>query len=97
LAVVVVVANGNLCGGQGGGCFDVTLLFLILAIFITFVLTEVLQVFLLGRGGRDVGAGLAGDPDDQEAEGEDQPKTNPNHKVQPKALWVLYRTEKDNW
>lgn len=67
-------------------CVVPVLIFVFVALLV--LLDDVLQVLFLRRGGGDLGPRLAGDADDQEAQGQHQAETHPEHEVKAEALWV---------
>ena len=86
-----VVADGDFrAWQQHGRLYVVPIVVVVVVLALLVLLADVLQVFLLGRGGGDVGAWLAGDADDQEAERQHQAETHPKHEVKAKALRVCW-------
>ena len=89
-----VVADRDFRAGQQDGRLYVVPVFVVVVVLALLVLlADVLQVLFLGRGGGDVGARLAGDADDQEAERQHQAETHPQHEVKAEALRVCWGKE----
>jgi len=86
--LAAVIADGDFCAGQRDGRLGVVPVFVVVVLALPVLLADVLQVLFLGRGGGHVGARLAGDADDQEAERQHQAETHAEHKVKAEALWV---------
>lgn len=97
---LAVVAHRQFGGGGGGGGsgggyglrgmhIEVILILLILILIaIIVILFEILQALFLRQGSSHLDAGLAGDTDYQEAEGQNQAETHADHKVEAEAFGI---------